>query len=242
MEHRQTQTYKTIYWGPTNEDGRSITELMEQPSIFRNDPYQRGWSPIPDAIRDWLCSEVDEIDGKYAVNALTTAMSQVSLPFYKNVRLIRLADGTWDRPDLAIYFLVWGRKLFRLNGMSTPIHDLNHKRPIKLTEDTVLDYLRFFCHFVHGEKGPFLLAESMTQAFIPDTLEEQERTIVSDNVTPVSFNGMTPDNKYECSGIVMYGQSLFFAKFHVYPNGLIEMTEDEPIAGDLKVKVRMELS
>ena len=37
---------------------------------------------------------------------------------------------------------------------------------IKVTDENVLDYLRFFCFFVRGEEGPFLIAEDKKAFFV----------------------------------------------------------------------------
>ena len=90
----------------------------------------------------------------------------------------------------------------------------------------------FFCFFVHGDKGPFLIAEDASALKLPDSIRPEVKELINDSVTPATFNGMTSDNKYDCSGMVYYGTSLFSAQFHVYPNGLIEMVDDEPIVQD----------
>lgn len=241
MDEKAKTSYETIYWGTIEPHGRTISELVEKPEIFRHDPFRNGWCELPMEIVERLIEKEGHLNGQYKIDRVTTAISQVDLPFYRNARLIRLADGTWGRPNLSVYFLAWGKTFLRLNGMSTPIHDTNFKLGINLNEGNVLDYLRFFCHFVHGDKGPFMLAETLNQAYLPTNCDAELQALVADSVHPACFNGMTDDGKYDCTGIIYYGASLFQAQFHVYPNGLIEMVDDEPFAQDLKAAVQMEL-
>ena len=182
-------------------------------------------------LKDFL-DKVTPIDGQHATNEGTTQVAWRALPFYKKVALIKVEEKTWGPGVGPLYFLGYGGNFFRLNGMSTPIHEINHTAKIHLNTENVLEYLRFFCFFVHGDKGPFLIAEDPEALSLPDSVRPEVRDLIFESVQPATFNGMTPDQKYDCSGMVYYGTSLFSAQFHVYPNGLIEMVDDDPIVQD----------
>jgi hypothetical protein len=127
--------------------------------------------------------------------------------------------------------------LFRLNGTSPPIHEVNAKAPVRITEQNVLEYLRFFCFFVRGEEGPFLIAESMDDPYIPTNLDPKTRTVIEGTVRGASYEGRNEQGHFMCDAVVFYSNALFIANFAVQPSGMIEMLNDEPIAADLPVKV-----
>jgi hypothetical protein len=146
-------------------------------------------------------------------------------------------DPNWMPKKLNVYYLTTQGNLYRLNGTSPPIHEVNALAPVKITDDNVLEYLRFFCFFVRGEEGPFLIAESMDNPDMPAGMDDKTRTVVSGTIRPASYEGRNEAGFFLCDAVVFYSNALFIANFAVQPGGMIEMLDDEPIAADLPVKV-----
>ena len=159
------------------------------------------------------------------------------MPFYDNVVLVRVQDPLWSPSTLTVYYLTEEGNLYRLNGTSPPIHEVNAKAPIKISEANVLEYLRFFCFFVRGEEGPFLIAESMADADMPKNMDPQTRSVIEGTIRPATYEGRNEQGFYLCDAVVFYSNALFIANFAVQPTGMIEMLDDEPIAADLPIKV-----
>jgi hypothetical protein len=110
-----------------------------------------------------------------------------------------------------------------LSGKSWPIHQLNQSGALRLDSDeSVLDYLRFFCAYVWGEEGAFSIIETQ------DALGGAEPS------TPIELAPLVVENRSEkgwlCKGFIRYGKNLFRAKLIVTPKGEVDMTEDEPLA------------
>ena len=101
----------------------------------------------------------------------------------------------------------------------------------------MLEYLRFFCFFVRGEDGPFLIAEDMSNEDLPKNMDAQTRSVIEGTVRPATYEGKDPQGRLLCDAVVFYSNALFIAQFAVQPTGMIEMLDDEPIAGDLPVRV-----
>ncbi|HOO50511.1 MAG TPA: hypothetical protein PLK94_04395 [Alphaproteobacteria bacterium] len=196
-----------------------------------------NWNAVVGDELAGFISQINPIDGKYNATTATTEVSWRQLPFYENVVLIRLRDRSWGKPKLSIYYLADQGTLFRLNGTSPPIHEVNAKAPISVTEENVLDYLRFFCFFVRGEEGPFLISESMQDPYLPQAPDEKTRAVIEGTVRPASYEGRNEQGYFMCDAVVYYSNALFIANFAVQPTGMIEMLSDEPIAADLPVKV-----
>ena len=195
------------------------------------------WSPVEGEYLQGYLDQINPIDGKYKVSAQTSTVSWRALPFYDQVVLVQVKDATWSPANLVVYYLTELGNLFRLNGTSPPIHEINAKAPVKITEDNVLEYLRFFCFFVRGEEGPFLIAEDMNNADMPKTMDPQTRSVIEGTVRPATYEGKNEQGFFLCDAVVFYSNALFIANFAVQPTGMIEMLDDEPIAADLPIRV-----
>ena len=197
----------------------------------------QNWNPVTGEELDGFLEQITPIDGKQKTASATTKVAWRPLPFYERVVLIRVQDSGWTPRKLVIYYLTMDGNLFRLNGTSPPIHEVNATAPIHLNEDNILDYLKFFCFFVRGEEGPFLIAEDMNNPDLPQNMDEKTRAVVAGTIRAATYEGKNQQGSYLCDGVVFYSNALFIANFSVQPGGMIEMLDDEPIAADLPVKV-----
>lgn len=196
-----------------------------------------NWTPVEGDELVGFLEQVGPIGGKHKVSPASTKVEYRMLPFYDQVAMIRVKDPAWTPSNLYIYYLTDQGNLYWLNGTSPPIHEINAKAPVKITDDNVLEYLRFFCFFVRGEEGPFLIAETMDDPYIPRQTDERTRSVIEGTVRPASYEGKNDKGFFLCDAVVFYSNALFIANFAVQPGGMIEMLDDEPIAADLAVKV-----
>ncbi|MBI1300980.1 MAG: hypothetical protein GC137_04885 [Alphaproteobacteria bacterium] len=196
-----------------------------------------NWNAVEGEELAGFLEQINPIDGKYRTNPSSTNVAWRTLPFYEEVALIRVQDPNWVNKKMTIYYLTDQGNLFRLNGTSPPIHEVNSKAPVKINEDNVLEYLRFFCFFVRGDEGPFYIAEDMSDANLPDDMDETTKSVIEGTIRPASFEGVNEQGHFLCDAVVFYSNALFIANFAVQTSGMIEMLNDEPIAGDLNTKV-----
>lgn len=199
--------------------------------------HDNNWNPVQGDELAGFLEQINPIDDKYRVSPESTQVHWRMLPFYDSVALIRVRDPNWPNRRLCIYYLTDQGNLFRLNGTSPPIHEVNAKAPIRINDANVLDYLRFFCFFVRGEEGPFYVAESMEDPNMPAHMDDTTRSVIEGTIRPASFEGMNDQGHYLCDAVVFYSNALFIANFAVQPTGMIEMLDDEPIAADLPVRI-----
>ena len=179
---------------------------------------------------------VNPISGKYTADSATAKVEWSQLPFYNNIALVRLNDSAWGKDTGPFWFLAKQGQMFHLDGTSAPIHDANEAGPIQITEENVLDYLRFFCFFVHGDEGPFLILEDINDpALDHDKLDDATRNVIEGAIMPATYEGKNDQGQYIAAALVLYGDALFSARFALTDDGMIEMTDDDPIAGDLPV-------
>lgn len=196
-----------------------------------------NWNAVEGEELAGFLEQINPIDGKYRTNPSSTNVAWRTLPFYEEVALIRVQDPNWVNKKMTIYYLTDQGNLFRLNGTSPPIHEVNSKAPVKINEDNVLEYLRFFCFFVRGDEGPFYIAEDMSDTNLPDDMDETTKSVIEGTIRPASFEGVNEQGHFLCDAVVFYSNALFIANFAVQTSGMIEMLNDEPIAGDLNTKV-----
>lgn len=199
--------------------------------------FDDKWTAVQGAELEGFLGQIDPIDGKLRVSSKSTEVHWRMLPFYDSVALIRVRDPSWTNKKLYVYYLTDQGNLFRLNGTSPPIHEVNAKAPIKVTEENVLDYLRFFCFFVRGEEGPFYIAESMEDPNMPQEMDETARSVIEGTLRSASYEGKNEQDHYICEAVVFYSNALFLATFAIQTSGMIEMLQDEPIAADLSTRI-----
>lgn len=196
-----------------------------------------NWNSVTGDELEGFLEQVNPIDNKFKVDKDTTTVAWRQLPFYERVVLVRVKDQSWTPKNLFVYYLTVDGNLYRLNGTSPPIHEVNALAPINVTEENVLEYLRFFCFFVRGEEGPFLITETIDDPDLPVDMDEQTRSVVAGTAREATYEGKNEQGFFLCDGVVFYSNALFIAKFAVQPTGMIEMLDDEPIAVDLPSKV-----
>lgn len=102
-----------------------------------------GWTRVTGEKLVSFLGQIGPVDGIIRTVPETTICHWQLLPWYENVALIRLTDPTWRDKKLVLYYLTSNRNLFRLNGTSPPIHEVNSEAPIKLSQANAADYLRF---------------------------------------------------------------------------------------------------
>lgn len=238
-----------------DEPGPSVSASVQPNALARTaGPFKRSFDANPphypwDAAAATTGASIiaqvkSPIDGKHPVLAGTTEISVVKLPWYDYARLIRLKDRRWSNPDLYIYYLATGTgdspNMYRLNGTSPPIHEVNAKLKIQIGPDTALPYLRFFTFFVRGSEGPFYIIEDINDPILP-RVEGTPRELISKAAKQAKLKGKSDDGQLLAEASVFYSNTVFDADFAVWPNGNIEMISDRPIAANLPAGVNAPL-
>lgn len=207
-----------------------------------SDTRSKGWNRVYGSELDKFLDQISPIDGKYFVSGSSTLVDWANLPFYQNVAIIRVHEPMWINSRMVIYYLTYKGNLFRLNGTSPPIHEVNAKSPIQLTEDNALDYLKFFCFFVRGEKGPFYVVENTKDPLFPKDIDETTLLLIEESAHPLKIKEIDSNGNFLCDALVFYSNALFEASFSIQRTGMVEMLNDEPIAGDLLCKIDAPIS
>ena len=143
------------------------------------------------------------------------------------------------RPSAArtgrVCFLLQKDRLYWLSGLSVPIHQVNENENPVINEETVLPYLAFFCFFVRGEEGPFLIVDRPASGFLPN-IGERSDDVVRIFRTPRIW-GQDKNGHWRASALIYYGDGIFLSNFLVRLDGMVEMENDTAILSDLPARV-----
>lgn len=182
-----------------------------------------------------------------------------ALPFYQEGMLLHLAprggeDIQWRvvvvaPPGSSSESIIDATDLSRtsvaiLDATSPPIHRLNEfldaEGRLRLTLETVEEYLDFFCTHVHGRDGPFGLIEfdqrppDDAAGLIPaarDIQPKDRRVQVAQPITRIDRGSNLQDELAQLIATVIYGGTCFRALFSVMRTGMIQMIDDDPLPG-----------
>ena len=205
-------------------------------------PYFYGhseWQPINDPA---LCDKIRRMIVDVDTPPEGLICQKRPLPFYQDTDLVLVKSPEWEVKNLFVYFISKGDTLVRLDGTSPPLHAFNAGN-IRLTPETAQFYLEFFCFFVRGEEGPFLIVDSLDNPYLPGSLRKL------DDQTGAHYDELTrlfrkprayePDGNgnYRYSAMVFYSNAMFIADFLIKTDGMIEMKGDDPVMADLPHKI-----
>lgn len=157
------------------------------------------------------------------------------LPFYDDGHLVEV-EGLFPDGRRGLYTLVRHQgDIYLLNGTSAVIHGMNPHLGLRIgTAEQAEAYLQFFTASIMGEEGSFNLMQGV-QDFIwqPDATLDQQRLAV-DLARPIEVV-RRQDGSWNAVAVVNYSAALFQAEMVIQPDGMVEMTDDHPLATDLPV-------
>lgn len=160
------------------------------------------------------------------MNIKASQLSWCEVPFYKNLRIIRFQPRKKDGSNTG-YFICTNDycQVNYLDGTSHLIHNINAKGLLDLSGDNLIQYLMFFCFFVHGDKGPFLIIDSIKNQL----LKKIDEKFLKKYIFPIESECKENDDRIVFKTPVIYSNVIFKATFHIHETGMIEMLEDEPL-------------
>lgn len=200
-------------------------------------PDLNGWTALPASEQAQVLTTLQGLGWQQPLDPETTRISHRRLSFCEGAELLRLEDRTWY-PGVVRGYAVVGTdgETWRLDGTCAPVYRLVREPGFLSTYDNAVDYLRFFCFFVRGENGPFLLLDSEETAdYLPDraawrALQAETRglTVLGDREEEIlnELLGYERDTGVHVTAPLYYSGELFWARFFIRTNGLIEMIGD----------------
>ena len=155
----------------------------------------------------------------------TTIRSQ-KLPFYKDYSFFELTDLS-AIPGARKYAIYKPGDVNVINWTNQAIYDTNEKAPVRLDENSVVDYVRFFFSYVRGRHGRFLIIETIDDIKWQIEPPLQGRKVMQEMLEPVHLTGQDKDGTFNLNAYMVFKDSLFKTKIHVKKDGLVSMSDEE---------------
>ncbi|WP_299870705.1 hypothetical protein [uncultured Hoeflea sp.] len=198
----------------------------------------KDWSAADNKIKGRLLEYVrQKDDAEKGINRKELLSDTIGLGFYPKFSLVRMRASSWEPMNLIWYFLISDVEIIRLNGTSPAIHKANEEGALSLSLDNCLDYLKFFCFFVRGDDGPFLVVTSINEEYFPKSIDETWREKIKKYIIEPKIRYVDEDKKYCIKTNVFYSNSLFESKFSVYETGMVEMDDDDEVVSDVPFEI-----
>jgi hypothetical protein len=158
------------------------------------------------------------------------------LPFYPGVRLLEIRC---ERGICPIWCLERGGVILRLEGEAAQLlHDTAEIAPLALTQENLLDYLRFFCFFVHAAAGPFFIVDGLDHpVWDVGRLSAEELNYLEQKLVRPLIVSVSGEGTFSVRASVVYADRAYNAIFDVSADGAVQMRDDEGIAGELPVRL-----
>jgi hypothetical protein len=122
-----------------------------------------------------------------------------------------------------------------LDTTNAPIFTLNKKAPIRLTDQNVADYVRFFFSHVRGAHGRFLMIDTVDDIDWKEEPPPSARKAIGKMLTGLQVTGRSPEGDFILSANMIFKNALFGAKVHVSATGDVTMSDEELLVEDMPV-------
>jgi len=219
----------------TSTLGRQLLRAQQFHPVSR-----QRWQDVDDELASQLLHDLrKDYTGLDDVESARVAFRRWLLSFYAGFDYYEITKTKAGRSETGYFLWTPGEAIF-LDGRSGAVHALNQRVGLHLGKHEVQDYLFFFCSSVEGEAGRFLIIDELDDLVFSVEPNEDYLAAVEEAIEPPSppIPMAAPDGdirSYSIAACVLYGDTLFRARFIVQVDGHIEMTEDEELFGQMPV-------
>lgn len=174
-----------------------------------------------------------ELDGAVFDPVETTVMA-IDMSFYPGYRFLEIADHSVS-PPMQRFVIHGSEKFIVLDFSNEPIYAFNKELPIKLGEDNVADYVRFFFTYVRGRHGRFLISESVDDINWKEEPPPAARKAIGKMLKDLSIKSVDEDGTYHMEATMMFKDSLFKSDVNVTAEGFVSLTDEELLVEDMPI-------
>lgn len=184
--------------------------------------HDNGWKPMKNAKN--FVDYINPLSGIYLENRAVEVLEK-PLSFYKKVELIRVRPDKLSDEIQYFFFVRIGEIVLPLKAWSEDIYRVNALTELSINDDTVFDYLKFFCYFI---EGTFFLIESADSEFLSGYYSQMDRDRFLSG-----YNGIEivseEDDRFVVQSRVIHDGYLFDAVYEVFKDGTVTMTSDQAV-------------
>ena len=177
----------------------------------------------------------NQIDGS-TFDPLQTAILALGLSYYPDYRFLSIADHTTIPPLQRFVFQKNGAMEFTIIDWDyKTIHKLNGEVPISLSEENVIEYVRFYFGHVKGRYGQFIICETADHIQWKEEPSSEIKKSLNQALSPLELAEKREDGVYVINAFMMLRDALFGVQIFVQPNGKVTMSDHEIIMEDIPV-------
>ncbi len=146
------------------------------------------------------------------------------LPFYDEVNILQISkikDEEWGYA----FFIEYGYEYAQLKGLFEVIAEVNETGVLKLTDDNVHDYLKFFCIFSDNQEGENArIIEGQNSEFIYDR-SPYERTRFLRKYSGATIKKNEKLSHYDINTRIWSGNGVYDAHYEVTFDGRVTLKD-----------------
>lgn len=177
----------------------------------------------------------EQIDGTI-FDPLETTILAIDLLFYPGYRFLSVADNATIPPLQRYVFQKKDALEFTIIDWSyKTIQKMNGLAPIKITEENVIEYVRFYFGHVRGRHGPFIICETANHIRWKEEPSAEIKRSLNKALSPLHIAETKKDGTYVINAFMMLKGALFGVQIFAQPNGRITMSDHQIIMEDIPV-------
>jgi hypothetical protein len=173
------------------------------------------------------------LDVKFDPDTATLMIHNLS--FYEGYFILELTDHTQHPPIVRVVVCNDQGDVTPLDWTNKPIFDLNKSVPINLKDDRLLDYVRFFFHYVRGKHGRFIIIDSVDDIDWREEPAPAGRKALGKMIEPLHIKEKQEDGTIVMACSIIFKDSLFSGDAHIKPDGHIILQNEELLVEDIPV-------
>lgn len=163
-----------------------------------------------------------------------TVMLAQDFGFYPGYRFLDIANYE-STPSQHRYVIYKGEDIVVLDWTNEKIYALNDRLPIKLDENNIIDYVRFFFNYVRGKQGRFIIVENVDDINWREEPPPAALKAIGQMLEPVSIFSKDDNGTFHLVACVIFRDSLFKSKIEVKSNGIVSLYDEELIVEDMPI-------
>lgn len=164
----------------------------------------------------------------------TVTMLGQELSFYPGYRFLDIADYE-VMPHFRKFVIYKPGDITVLDWTNKPVYELNDKVPLGLTDETVIEYVRFFFTYVRGPHGNFIVAETVDEIPWKEEPPPAARKAIGKVLQPIRLEGTNEDGSRLLSACLVFKETLYKTRIFVAKDGRITMSDEEIVIDDMPV-------
>ena len=191
------------------------------------------WNFVEGEASTGIISKLNKEQNRYVLSATHSRVVWRTLLFYPGATLVRVTDLSWRPAPRTFYYIGLRGQYRRMNGILSFIEFLNTNIPLKLTEQTAFEYLRFYCFFLRHHGRPFILVEKIEDlGLVAAPLADEHKNKLQSILHPAQVRTVDEPQggtSFEVSVATRFSDSLFECRYRIDKHGRVSLLDDQEL-------------